>query len=446
MRVGRLTIKIYLFSLFAVLATVGTFVATALTLLPEHRQEMKASSHLVRSLWLSQQEDASGGKATGAAQYPGSDVTLYDNDGRLLVSTVAPPLPMPSPSHLVELREKGYVEVGHTIVAHEVRNQGRVVAIGIVTFRGLHSHGRLVPALLLLLVALLAVAVTFARHLTRPLQHVAYVARKFGEGDLGARVGNGTKDEIGEVGRAFDAMADRVAGLMSAQQELMANVSHELRTPLSRVQVAVDLIADGKSDQVTELVPDIAQDLGELDRLIDDVMTVAKLDLSRSARTASVLPLHREVSSINSLIDEAISRFRSLHPKRELAVAVAADLPELSADPVLLRRVIDNLLENAHKFSGHDTEIRISASFRNALVTIAIADSGIGIDEADAENVFTPFFRVDKSRSRSTGGVGLGLALARRVVEAHEGTIEITSKPGQGTTVTLTLPAPATHA
>jgi two-component system, OmpR family, sensor kinase len=240
-------------------------------------------------------------------------------------------------------------------------------------------------------------------------------------------------------------MANRVAGLMAAQQKLMANVSHELRTPLARIQVAVDLITDGKTQQVKELVPDIAQDLAEVERLIDDVMTVAKLDLSRSGETASVVPLRLEVLSIKALIEEAVTRFRSQHRTRALAVQLDPELPELSADPVLLRRVVDNLLENARKFSEPDTTIRVSAHSTSAGVVIAITDNGIGISEADLENVFTPFYRSDNSRSRSTGGMGLGLALARSVVEAHKGAIAITSKLGQGTTLTLTLPAqPAT--
>jgi two-component system OmpR family sensor kinase len=443
MRIGRLTLKIYLYSVVAVLAAAGVVVASAFTLQSEHRQHMNLLSEpLVRSVWLDHQDtEANEGTTTHARESPGALVTLYDIGGRLVASTATQPLPMPSQSQLAELREKGFVELSHTMTAHQVRNEGRVVAIGIVKLRHTHSLWTLAQPVLILLLILLAVAVIFARHLARPLQHVANVAKAFGHGDLNARVGNQRNDEIGEVARAFDAMADRVAGLMAAQQELMANVSHELLTPLSRIQVAVDLITDGKSQQVSELVPDIAQDVAEVERLIDDVMTVAKLDLSRSSGTASVVPLRLEAVAVSTLIEEAVTRFCSQHPTRELAIEVDPGLPELSADSVLLRRVVDNLLENARKFSDHDTKIRLSARATKAGVTIAIADEGIGIEEADIEKVFTPFFRSDKSRSRATGGMGLGLALARRVVEAHEGTIEITSRPGRGTTVTLALPA-----
>jgi two-component system OmpR family sensor kinase len=294
-----------------------------------------------------------------------------------------------------------------------------------------------------LLAGLLAVAVVFARHLTRPLQRVAKAARAFGQGDLAARVGPGRNDEMGELGRAFDAMADRVSHLMSSQQELMANVSHELRTPLSRMQVAVDLVTDGKVEQIRDLFADIARDLSELERLLDDVMTVAKLDLSRSRAAGPVVPLRVQRLSLETLLGDAVSRFRSQHPGRQLVVDIDQGVPELSADSVLLRRVVDNLLENARKFSDQGTIIRLSARLTHEGVTITVGDRGSGIEPRDLAHVFTPFFRGDRSRSRSTGGVGLGLALARRVVEAHGGRIDIASEPGQGTTVTVALPASA---
>lgn len=441
MRIGRLTLKIYLFGILAVLVTTSTVVATVVILHSQYRQHVNMmAEHLIRRVWLDH-ADGKGveGTTTPASAFFGAIVTVYDHDGRLVASTAKPPLPMPSKSQLAELREKGLIEIGHTITAHEVRNNDGLVAIGIVEFRHNNSLWTLARPILILLLLLLALAVIFTRRLAQPLERVASVAKAFGAGDLTLRVGSRRNDEIGEVGRAFDAMADQVAGLMAAQQELMANVSHELRTPLARIQVAVDLITDGKSEKVKELMPNIAQDLAEVERLMDDVMAVARLDLSRSSRTAFI-PLHLEVLAVATLIDGAVSRFRSQHPTRQLAVEVEPGLPDLVADPVLLRRVIDNLLENARKFSDRETTIRLAAYAAKAGVTIVIADKGIGIDDADAQKVFMPFYRGDKSRSRSTGGVGLGLALALRVVEAHAGTIEISSNPGQGTIVTLALP------
>jgi two-component system, OmpR family, sensor kinase len=443
MRMGRLALKIYVYSVVvAILATVGMFVAAVSTIKSERWEDFIAGSgHMVRNLWQYQADPEALREATRRAKrFSTALVTLYDAEGRLVASTADPPLPMPSRTQIGEASQEGFVEVGHGLVAHQVESGGRVVAVGIVKLR-FPSHDRLFRSLPVLLGILLVVAVIFARRLAGPLQHVANVARRFGQGDLGARVSSRRSDEIGEVGLAFDAMADRVTGLMAAQQELMANVSHELRTPLARIQVAVDLMTDGKSEEAKDLVPDIAIDLDEVERLLDDVMTVAKLDLSRSQAATSVVPLRLETLAIDAVIREAASRFRSLHHTHTLVVEVAPGLPEMSADAVLLRRVVDNLLDNARKFSGPGTTIRLSAHPAGAGAVVTISDRGTGIEQDDLPHVFTPFFRCDRSRSRSTGGVGLGLALAKRVVEAHGGGIEMTSTPGEGTTVTLELPA-----
>ncbi|XYI01048.1 sensor histidine kinase [Sorangium sp. So ce1128] len=323
--------------------------------------------------------------------------------------------------------------------AHLIDDDGRPVAARVARLRASPLR-RIILRLSAVPILLMVVAVIFARHLVRPLQRIASAATRFGQGELTARAGIQRSDEIGEVGRAFDDMADRVTRLMTAQQELLANVSHELQTPLTRIHIAVDLMADGSSDQAKELLPEIAHDLAELERLIDDVMMVARLDLSRSQGRAVGAPLRLESTSAEELVQKAASRFRGQHPTHELVVEVPPGLPALWADAMLVRRVLDNLLENARKYSEPGSTIRVSAAGSAAGVTIAITDSGIGIDEADLQHVFTPFFRSDRSRSRATGGVGLGLGLSRRIVEAHGGTIEIQSTPNRGTTVTLDLP------
>ncbi len=141
-------------------------------------------------------------------------------------------------------------------------------------------------------------------------------------------------------------------------------------------------------------------------------------------------------------MEKAAARFRSQHKTHELCTQVEASLPTLQADSVLLRRVIENLLDNARKYSEPGSPIRMTATQETGEVLITVTDLGIGLEEADLKQVFTPFFRSDRSRSRATGGVGLGLVLARRVIEAHGGTIELISTPGRGTTVRLTLPFP----
>src|SRR5262249_22481855 len=151
-------------------------------------------------------------------------------------------------------------------------------------------------------------------------------ARAFGGGDLRARVGEARRDELGDVARAFDEMADRVTDLLRAEKELLASVSHELRTPLARIRVALDLAAEGDAEEAREALADIAGDLDELERLISDVLTAARLDLGDGSSARGVPPLRREPIDVADLLAHAGSRFRAAHPERTLRVNVAEDL------------------------------------------------------------------------------------------------------------------------
>lgn len=283
-----------------------------------------------------------------------------------------------------------------------------------------------------------------ARTLTGPLRQLSIAARAFGEGDLKARAAVARRDELGEVARAFDEMADRVTELLRAEKELLANVSHELRTPLARIRVALDLAAEGDAEVARASLADIAGDLDELERLISDVLTAARLDLADGASPAGIPPLRREQVDVAGLLDQSVSRFRAAHPERALHVDMAADLPVVDGDPVLLRRVVDNLLENAHKYTERDEDPVELVARGGEGVSIDVIDRGIGIAADDLARVFRPFFRADRSRTRKTGGLGLGLALAKRIVDAHGGTIALTSVPNEGTRAQVTLPVAGT--
>ncbi len=303
----------------------------------------------------------------------------------------------------------------------------------------LHLH---VVPLVLLVVGV--TSILLARSLLKPLAQLSSTARAFGSGTLSARTGLDRSDELGEVSKAFDEMADRVTQLLRAERELIANVSHELRTPLARIRVALDIAAEGDAASVKESLADIAADLAELERLIEDVLTAARLELTQGAPSSGIPPLRKARIAAETLVDRAAARFRSAHPDRPLEIEAAGDLPEIEGDAVLVRRAIDNLLENAHKYTeAESAPVRLIATNADDTVSFEVVDQGIGISKEDLENVFRPFFRADKSRTRATGGLGLGLALAKRIAEAHGGTLELTSEPGEGTRATLRLPVNA---
>jgi signal transduction histidine kinase len=251
------------------------------------------------------------------------------------------------------------------------------------------------------------------------------------------------RDEVGDVARAFDDMADRVVGLLRAQTELLANVAHELRTPLARIRVALDLAEDADAAAARESLAEIATDLAELERLVDDILATARMDLAQNTTGDGAPPLRRSRVAVEDVVAGATQRLAQAHPGRRVEVRVDPGLPALEGDPVLLRRALDNLLDNARKYSAPETEIAVRAARRGDELVLQVIDRGEGMSREDLERLFAPFFRADRSRARRTGGVGLGLTLTRRIVEAHGGSVRAESTPGVGTTMTVVLPLPA---
>jgi len=270
-----------------------------------------------------------------------------------------------------------------------------------------------------------------ARTVTKPLAELAEATRAFGRGNLEARARMKRRDEIGEVARAFDDTADRVTAMLVAERELLGNISHELRTPLARIRVALDLANEADPAEATQSLADIAEDLAELERLVDDVLA--------AVRAQTPLGVRKEPIPLRGLLDKSITKFRSMHTTRELRAELPEELPVVEGDPIMMRRVFDNLLDNARKYSS--SAIEIAAHGEKESVVVEVKDRGVGIAKEDLGRIFEPFFRADRSRTRATGGIGLGLALVKRVVDAHGGTIEFSSEVGAGTTARVSLPA-----
>ncbi len=287
------------------------------------------------------------------------------------------------------------------------------------------------------LVCLALASAALAFMLARPMKQIAAMARAFGAGDLSARAGLARADELGEVARAFDEMAERITQLLSAQRELLASVSHEIRTPLARIRVALDLASEGDPEAARQSLGDIAQDLSELEELVEEVLVMARME---AQNMHAIPPLHRAPIDLCEVVRRATTRSQAAHAGH----SVQADLPPnnvtVDGDANLLRRVIENLLDNACKYSPAPTPVKLNLRQVEDHAILVVRDQGHGIGAEDLPHVFHPFFRTDRSRSRGTGGAGLGLALAKRIVEAHAGSISIESQLDVGTTVTVRIP------
>jgi signal transduction histidine kinase len=381
-------------------------------------------------------------------------LSLYDPAGNLLVSNIDPPLPRLAESENPRLSLEGlftYRTPGRAVVP--VTEGDRVVAYGVIVLPKFPvpftEYATLVSAVLL---CLAAASLLLTRMMVRPLRKLAAAAQAFGDGDLGARVRLTQRDELGAVARTFDEMADRITLLLRRHKELLANVSHELRTPIASIRVALELLTEGEDagegadkggdGSRAELLRGVTCDLGELEQLVEDILITARLDLAQGRAGDSTPPLRLASVTSAQLIEQAAGRFAAAYPRHQLQVDLdlGGSACELRADRTLLRRALDNILDNAGKYSDPGSLVRVQARVQGHRLHIEVTDQGIGIAVADQPNLFTPFFRSDRSRARSTGGVGLGLMLSRRIVEAHGGTLDLTSNLAAGTTARFVLP------
>jgi signal transduction histidine kinase len=351
----------------------------------------------------------------------GADVTVIGRDGAVIASAGAP-----------------IAADDADVTALPLDGDGPLAG-GVLLMRGppppFPTEGALVVAGLML--ALIAVvSLWFARSLARPLGKLAAAAERFGAGDLSARAEVERGDEVGQVARAFDEMAQRITSLLDANRALIANVSHELRTPMARIRVALELASESPAE-AQELLAGVSGDLGELEQLVEDILTMTRL------ATHGVPPLRSERCAPQEIAERAGRRWQQLHGERELAREIGEDAPAIDGDPVLLRRVVDNLLDNAARHSPGERPVVLRVTRADDEVRFEVIDQGQGLTADELAHVFTPFWRSDASRTRDTGGVGLGLALARQIARAHGGDVALESQPGAGTRAILRVPRAA---
>ena len=360
------------------------------------------------------------------------DVALFGPHGELLASAGAP---VPPP----ELAAGGHhgpawLMGRHGIVVAPVRRiPGATLVARLPIPEGLLRTLALRTALLLLATLLVSLLLVYplSRSITRPIEKLTAAVEAYGRGDVSQRSGLGDlKDEVGQLARSFDVMADRIQTARRAEKELLANVSHELRTPLARMKVALELIQP-PDDAVRRRLAALDEEVDELDRLIADVLTASRLDLA-------ALPLRKVRLKAAEVVEKARQRAIALQPDSPIEARVPAGLV-LDADEALLSRALDNLLDNARKY-GDGSAVEVEARTEGPLLLFAVRDHGPGIPEAELSHVFDPFFRGEGVRGKASG-FGLGLALARRVAEAHGGTATALNVVGGGARIELRFPA-----
>lgn len=286
------------------------------------------------------------------------------------------------------------------------------------------AHLTLLALLLCLMVVVVLTAHAVLRRLLRPLRSLGDGVARLSEGDLDVVLTQETRDEFGTLTNAFNRMVRRVREMIQARDQLLLDVSHELRSPVTRLKVALALLPDG--DKKARMAADVT----EMERMIAELLELERLRDGRGITVAR--------ADLAGILRELVDSFQDKPPGVELICASGEILLDIDADKI--RTVLRNLLENAVKYSLPDSRaVQVSAAQDTASVVVRITDDGAGIPEGDVASLFEPFFRVDRSRSKKTGGYGLGLSICKRIVEAHGAGISAEQNADRGASFIVTL-------
>lgn len=380
------------------------------------------------------------------ARVVGSRIVVYDSAGRVLADS-HPSLPTASSSQGQKGKERnwkdarkfpiffGEREVGAFTVSDtgpggsDIRDP-TAARISSVVNRSLFWAGISAAALGTLLVWLLS------RRTLSPLQSLGAAARRLGRGDLSQRAETTGPTEIRELAHSFNIMAEGLEEAERQRRNLTADVAHELRTPLSNIQGYLEAIRDGLIDPSPETIDTIHGQALHLSRLVEDLRVLAQVE-------AGALQLQISPTRVEELLQSSVEAVRPRADAKgiNLSLGIDASLPTLDLDATRISQVIGNLLENAITHTPEGGGVAVSAHTAGDTIEVAVSDTGSGISSEDLPRIFDRFYRTDPSRDRITGGAGLGLTIARRLAEAHGGTIGAESEIGRGSRFTVLLPA-----
>ncbi len=283
-----------------------------------------------------------------------------------------------------------------------------------------------VAVLIFLLTVLLCSAYFAIRFLLKPIKWLQEGVNQISKGNLDYSVPGGRSNELGRLAEAFNEMTRRIRDMLKDREQLLLDVSHELRTPLTRMKVALEFVPEGRAEK------SIREDANEMEDMITAILEEARL---RNAAGR----IERRETNLNKLLADVVKGYVNRSP--DLEVIVPDDDVLLEVEPELVKIVLRNILNNAFKYSESDgPPVKIVLNQKEEFTIFTVSDRGIGISEDDLPHIFEPFYRVDKSRSRRTGGYGIGLSICKTIMDAHKGQIEVESVPGKGTTMKMIFP------
>ncbi len=272
-----------------------------------------------------------------------------------------------------------------------------------------------------------------ASYLSSPIVKLRRATRQFAEGDLHTRLDIKRRDELGDLAREFDEMAERIETLVASEKRLTQDISHELRSPLARLNVALELARSRANPETKGFIERIETESHRLNEMISRLLVLSKLE-NRSEN------FEKHEINLTKLFEQIVTDADFEAQANEKSVKVTEkDAVKVFGNENLLRSAIENVLRNAVRYTKEKTSVEVSLLRQNKRAVVSVRDYGAGVPEEELEKLFRPFYRVQAARERKTGGIGLGLAIAERAVHAHQGTIKARNTE-EGLAVEISLP------
>ena len=428
-----------------IVVTVGTlyfFASQRIAVEAEYYEEISAQyrteqiqSSLYIHYWKKQSWEGVQSVVVDASSVAGTHIILTaangtviaDSQGKLLGEYYNPD----SPDSPIELTW-GSVILGRVYISINPEAEPYIVP-----FRRLSAsinRSLLLGGAVAIVVALILTFV-LSRRMSSPIGVLAKTARQLGRGDLSQRVQLEGKGEVEELAQAFNSMAADLERAEQLRRNLVADVAHELRTPLSNIQGYLEAIRDRVMKPNAATIRSLNEEANLLSRLVDELQEL-------SLAEAGELKLVYQTEDVTKLIRQAVTPWQPKIAAKEISLSLDLpdNLPLVSIDWQRVNEVLHNLLENAVAHTRKGGTINVAAITQGDWVEVSVSDTGEGIPAEDLPHIFERFYRVDKSRSRATGGSGLGLTIAKRLVEAHGGTITVQSELRKGSRFSFTLP------
>ncbi len=273
-----------------------------------------------------------------------------------------------------------------------------------------------------------------SQRIVQPLIQMEEITRKFAAGNLQERLPANEIPEVDQLASSFNRMAATLEGVEQRRRELVGDLTHELRTPLTVLKGYLEGLADGTIDPSSDIYERLARETTRMQRLVNDLQELSKME-------AGYLPIDSRPLELQPLLTSIVNRFADqlIENSPQMLLDCPAETPRVLADPERVEQILVNLISNALRYTTAGS-VLVKVYSENDKLWIAVVDTGHGIAEADLPHVFERFWRADRSRDRHSGGTGVGLAICRRLVELHGGSIEVSSQLDRGSTFRFSLP------